>query len=302
MGGTAASGAARTRNASNNRRPNQRENSQVRRRYYTDLRSPSGVSCCVKYLVFGFNIVFWILGFLMLVVGCWAQFEKNNPYTQLNRLSKFYLDPAWLLIIIGAMTFAIGFSGCIGALRENTACLAIYSSLLGLLLLTELIIVIVVFISKDWIETEMKTRLDDMIILYRDDPDLQTLIDWMQTDWHCCGINKPDDWDKNLYFNSSAKALKSEEAGGVPFSCCVNSLELQNYACGHRARIMDPQQINNLIYTEGCLPKLQLWITNNLFYVGGAILIIGVIQFLGICFAQDLRTDIFEQKAKWSRR
>lgn len=88
-------------------------------------------------------------------------------------------------------------------------------------------------------EAELKTRLDDMVILYRDDPDLQTLIDWMQTDWKCCGINKPDDWDMNIYFNSSAKALKSEEAGGVPFSCCINSLELQNYACGHRVRIFD---------------------------------------------------------------
>jgi tetraspanin-5 len=127
--------------------------------------------------VFSFNIVFWIIGFLMLLVGVWAQLEKNNPYTQLNRLSKFYLDPAWMLIIFGTLTFAIGFSGkfnlstislslclgCIGALRENTFFLAIYSSLLGLLLLAELCLVILVFISKDWIEAELKTRLDDMV-------------------------------------------------------------------------------------------------------------------------------------------
>lgn len=114
----------------------------------------------------------------MLAIGVWAQLEKNNPYSQLNRLSKFYLDPAWVLIIVGTLTFAIGFSGklltimkdvfalssgCIGALRENTFFLAIYSSLLGLLLLAELIIVIVGFISKDWIEAELKTRLDDMV-------------------------------------------------------------------------------------------------------------------------------------------
>jgi len=299
MGGTAATG--RMRNVPSTRRQ-QRSTSHLRNRYYSDLRSASGVSCCVKYLVFGFNILFWIVGFMMLAVGVWAQLEKNNPYTQLNRLSKFYLDPAWMLIIIGALTFAIGFSGCIGALRENTFFLAIYSSLLGLLLLAELVMVVVAFISKDWIEAELKTRLDDMVVLYRDDPDLQTLIDWMQTDWHCCGINKPDDWDMNIYFNASAKALKSEEAGGVPFSCCVDSLELQNYACGHRARVLDLQHVSHRIYTEGCLPKLQLWFNNNLLYVGGAIFIVGIIQFLGICFAQDLRTDIFEQKAKWSRR
>lgn len=57
------------------------------------------------------------------------------------------------------------FSGCIGALRENTFFLAIYSSLLGLLLLAELCVIVLGFISKDWIELELKTRLDDMVIL-----------------------------------------------------------------------------------------------------------------------------------------
>ncbi|KAH7725470.1 tetraspanin family protein [Aphelenchoides avenae] len=253
-------------------------------RFHGELRGGSEISCCVKYTVFGFNVVFWIIGFLLLSIGVWAQIEKNNPYSQLNRLSKFYLDPAWMLIIIGAVTFAIGFSGCVGALRENTCFLAMYSSLLGLLLLAEAVIVVLAFVSKDWIETELRTRLDDM------------------TDWHCCGINKPDDWDMNIYFNSSAKALKSEEAGGVPFSCCVNSLELQNYACGHRVRIAHPQHMAGFIYTEGCLPKLQLWLNNNFVYVGTTVFVVAVIQFLGICFAQDLRSDIFAQRAKWSRR
>lgn len=84
---------------------------QIRHRYYPPPRSSSGVSCCVKYLVFSFNVIFWIVGLLMLAAGVWAQVEKNNPYSQLNRLSKFYLDPALMLIIIGATTFAIGFSG-----------------------------------------------------------------------------------------------------------------------------------------------------------------------------------------------
>lgn len=38
-----------------------------------------------------------------------------------------------------------------------------YSTLLGLLLLAEVIIVVLAFVSKDWIETELKTRLDDMV-------------------------------------------------------------------------------------------------------------------------------------------
>jgi hypothetical protein len=47
----------------------------------------------------------------------------------------------------------------------------------------------------------------------------------MQTDFQCCGINDPDDWDKNIYFNSSATALKSPE---VPVLCDTEAINL-NY-------------------------------------------------------------------------
>ncbi|TMS37338.1 hypothetical protein L596_004291 [Steinernema carpocapsae] len=145
---------------------------------------------------------------------------------------------------------------------------------------------------------ELRTRLDDMVIMYRDDPDLQTLIDWMQQDWKCCGINKADDWDMNIYFNASARALKSEEAGGVPFSCCISNDPLQNFACGHRVRL-DRERANNAIYTEGCLPKLQQWLDNNILIVCTVTVGIAIIQILSICFAQDLRSDIFAQRARW---
>lgn len=60
----------------------------------------------------------------MLLLGAWALVEKN-PYSEITpRLVKFYLDPAWLLVIVGSGIFIIGFSGCIGALRENTCFLA----------------------------------------------------------------------------------------------------------------------------------------------------------------------------------
>ncbi len=52
-------------------------------------------------------------------------------------------------------------------------------------MLTELATAVIGFASKDWMQRELESRLDGMVIMYRDDPDLQAVIDWMQRDWVC---------------------------------------------------------------------------------------------------------------------
>ncbi|KHN71830.1 Tetraspanin-17, partial [Toxocara canis] len=80
------------------------------------------------------------------------------------------------------------------------------------------------------------------VIMYRDDPDLQALIDWVQIYFKCCGMRSPHDWDMNIYFNKSSQQFSSPEAGGVPYSCCKQLRGADggpiNYFCGHGARLM----------------------------------------------------------------
>ncbi|XP_076363961.1 tetraspanin-12-like [Tachypleus tridentatus] len=57
--------------------------------------------------------------------------------------------------------------------------------------------------------------------------------------------------------------------------------------------------MSNLIYQKGCLTAGQEWLERNLLLISGVALIFSFIQILGICFAQNLRADIFAQKAKW---
>uniref|UniRef100_F1L520 Tetraspanin n=1 Tax=Ascaris suum TaxID=6253 RepID=F1L520_ASCSU len=265
----------------------------------------SEISCCVKYTIFGFNVLFWIIGFALLAIGVWAHYEKNSAYSHLNKASKFYLDPAVFLIFAGGLIFLIGFSGCVGALRENTCFLALYSTIIGLLLLAEMALVVLIFASKDWITQEFFTRLDDTVIMYRDDPDLQALIDWVQIYFKCCGMRSPHDWDMNIYFNKSSQQFSSPEAGGVPYSCCKQLRGAGggpiNYFCGHGARLMK-EGLSDAIHAEGCTPKIENYLSQNMTYVAVAVVLVAVIQILGILFAQNLRSDIFAQRAKWFHR
>uniref|UniRef100_A0A1Y1KB69 Tetraspanin n=1 Tax=Photinus pyralis TaxID=7054 RepID=A0A1Y1KB69_PHOPY len=201
-------------------------------------RETSEVSGCLKYMIFGFNVLFWLLGLGILTIGVWAWSEKDI-FNNLGRVANVALDPAFVLICIGSVTFIIGFTGCVGALRENTCLLAAYAIFLSILLLLEMTAGILGFVFKDWIKSQATAGFQTFIIHYREDPDQQNLIDWIQEDWlQCCGIEGPKDWDRNNYFNCSSRDIGSREACGVPFSCCKRKSNevIKNKQCGYDVR------------------------------------------------------------------
>lgn len=263
-------------------------------------RERTEVSCCIKYLVFGFNVLFWFLGIAICAIGVWAWSEKD-VFSNLSQLATITVDPALMLIICGLMMFVIGFTGCTGALRENTCLLLFYCVSIGVIFFAELILGILGFVYKNWVKTQIRGQLKHIIVNYREDLDLQNLIDWVQADWlSCCGVEGPNDWDFNMYFNCSAKTT---EKCGVPFSCCKPVLGdevLINKQCGYHVRHPDERlRLTERIYTAGCLPAGEKWLEEHLIPVAGVVVCTALIQILGICFAQNLRSDIFAQRAKW---
>ncbi|XP_050666981.1 tetraspanin-5 isoform X3 [Leptidea sinapis] len=303
-------------------------------------RDTTEVSCCLKYVIFGVNVLFWFLGLVILAVGIWAWTEKDT-FNNLSRLTNIALDPAFVLICVGTITFIIGFTGCVGALRENTCLLACYAVFLALLLLAEMTAGVLFFVFKDWIKQQGTTGFQTFITHYREDPDQQNLIDWIQEDWlQCCGVEGPRDWDRNAYFNCSSGAVGSREACGVPFSCCRNKPQdiIRNKQCGYDVRkptyqvsehvihergclvagedwlqrhivtvlaaVLTPLTLQNfdigkIIYDKGCLEAAEDWFDRNLLLVATTAVCTAFAHILGICFAQNLRADIFAQKSKW---
>ncbi|XP_078047013.1 tetraspanin 26A isoform X1 [Augochlora pura] len=265
-------------------------------------RDTSEVSCCLKYVIFGFNVMFWWLGLGIMAVGVWAWAEKDT-FNNLSRLTNVALDPAFILILVGTVTFVIGFTGCVGALRENTCLLAAYAIFLALLLLMEMAAGVLGFIFKDWIKSQATGGFQAFIIHYREDPDQQNLIDWIQEDWlQCCGIEGPKDWDRNNYFNCSSSDIGSREACGVPFSCCKRKPNeiIKNKQCGYDVRKPSYNfEVAKVIYEKGCIEAGEEWVERNLLAIATGAVGTAFAQILGICFAQNLRADIFAQKAKW---
>ncbi|GAA6091680.1 tetraspanin-17, partial [Tachysurus ichikawai] len=95
-----------------------------------------------------------------------------------------------------------------------------FSVFLGLIFFLELTAGILAFVFKDWIKDQLNFFINNNVKAYRDDIDLQNLIDFAQEYWLCCGAHGPDDWNQNIYFNCT-ELNPSRERCGVPFSCCV---------------------------------------------------------------------------------
>jgi len=262
------------------------------------------VSCCIKYLLFSFNVFFWIVGIGILAIGVYAWYEKQM-FQNIGTLTQteFFVDPGLIFMMVGAIIFIIGFSGCVGALRENTCLLMFFIACLVVILLCQVTVAVLLFVYKDWVEEKVTDALRSYIGRYRDDDDLQNIIDWMQDTWlRCCGVESLDDWDMNIYFNCSSP---SREACGVPFSCCkVDDPDaIINLQCGYDVR-KEPLKSNQgaYVYTTGCIDAVNDWVNLNMIPVAAGAVGVAVVEILGICFAHNLRQDIFAQKAKWRRR
>jgi len=57
--------------------------------------------------------------------------------------------------------------------------------------------------------------------------------------------------------------------------------------------------LEKIVNEKGCLQAGEEWLEHNLLTVAGIAVGIAFLQILGICFAQNLRADIFAQMAKW---
>uniref|UniRef100_A0A8C1Q018 Tetraspanin 5a n=1 Tax=Cyprinus carpio TaxID=7962 RepID=A0A8C1Q018_CYPCA len=265
------------------------------------------VSCCIKYFIFGFNIIFW--GVL-------------SNISSITDLGGF--DPVWLFMVVGGVMFILGFAGCIGALRENTLLLKFFSVFLGIIFFLELTAGVLAFVFKDWIKDQLNFFINNNIRAYRDDIDLQNLIDFTQEYWECCGAFGADDWNLNIYFNCT-DSNPSREKCGVPFSCCTKdpAEDVINTQCGYDVRAKPDAEQTTYINVKGCVPQFEKWLQDNLTVVAGIFIGIALLQvrtssatadcifcfyfiflslfpqIFGICLAQNLVSDIEAVRASW---
>ncbi|XP_023445919.1 tetraspanin-33 isoform X2 [Dasypus novemcinctus] len=291
----------------------------------------SFVSPLVKYLLFFLNMLFWVtcmpldsssapfalyqvekqclggrvlaagfvagcnsravIAMLMMAVGVYARLMKHAA-----AFACLAVDPAILLIVVGVLMFLLTFCGCIGSLRENICLLQTFSICLTVVFLLQLAAGVLGFVFSDKARGKVSEIINNAIVHYRDDLDLQNLIDFGQKKFSCCGGISYRDWSLNMYFNCSDDN-PSRERCSVPYSCCLPTPNqaVINTMCGQGMQEREYLEASEVIYTNGCIDKLVNWIHSNLFLLGGVALGLAIPQLVGILLSQILVNQIKDQ-------
>lgn len=267
----------------------------------------SYISGWVKYSMFAFNFVLWMLGTLLMGIGTYAAIEnwKQGQGFKLESVFDVIFNLAFLLIILGGIVFLVSFAGCIGALRENMCLLRFYSLTLLVFFLVEMALAALGFIFPNKLTDFMENKFsDELISNYRDDLDFQHVVDLVQTEFECCGISSEgyQDWSKNIYFNC-AEDNQSVYRCGVPSSCCKESYRMESglikIRCGFQLQNQTVDIVKEKINTGGCMIKMRGFVENNLYIVAGIALGVAVAQLLVIWLGRKLEGQIEDQKSLW---
>lgn len=144
------------------------------------------------------NVFVGSIGFLAIVVGGFFQHNSQYVLKMMNDEGDMYAT-SMAFIIIGFLVLVVTSFGWIAAINDSGRALIVYSIILGMIVIAEMVI--------GWISLTRITAIQVML-----DRNLRQLWDnkehhvafWntLQVMWSCCGIYSKDDWEH------------------TPFSCC----------------------------------------------------------------------------------
>ncbi|KAM3597512.1 uncharacterized protein V6R79_005526 [Siganus canaliculatus] len=236
----------------------------------------------LKYFLFVCNLVFTVLGLVVLGLGMWGLISKESFAKE--KISSIGTDPMLMLVTMGFILTMLCLSGCVGALRENCSLLKLFSAAVLVLITVQVLAAIMAYSLQDQIGGYLKSGMLAAMVRYQDDLDLRFIMDEIQSNLQCCGTDNYRDWEVNIYYNCSSPGVL---ACGVPATCCVDPLEngtVWNSQCGVGAQLLDEFTAQSVIFLGGCLGGISRWIEHHEGLIGTiGVVVLGVqILTLGI--------------------
>lgn len=220
-----------------------------------------GALLCMKYTLFAFNVVSFLLAIAIFALGLWARYEWDFKHF----IYELHLEAFWtgiyILIVTSGIVMVISFFGCCGAIMENPTLLGIYAILLILCFLLELAgVATVLSFGTLWsgVTWWLRTRFYELI--YNSDYNAREarILRIIQEEVGCCGSYSSLD-----YINVNKI---------VPFEC-------RDKATGNE-------------YLDGCYIRFSRFLEERSGWIAGVALLLIVLQLIGIIASCGMRSTL----------
>ena len=231
-----------------------------------------GCYSCVKYLMFAFNFLFWILGCVILGIGIWIKVDPKslkdladndeqlkNFFTEFETNYNYESLGAYVLITIGSIMMLIGFLGCCGAIKESQCMLATFFVFLTIIFIALIVAGVYVIIVKENVRQDFAKGLRKTI---------------------------EETKDKNEDLAKKARALMKSIQD--KFNCCGAGEGVTDYSSP------GDSQCAGQNYYQPCATSLYDRLTQNLIIIGGVAIGIAAVMLLGMIFSMMLCCAIRE--------
>nr|XP_020653985.1 CD82 antigen isoform X1 [Pogona vitticeps]XP_020653993.1 CD82 antigen isoform X2 [Pogona vitticeps] len=262
----------------------------------------SGCLKVTKYFLFLFNLLFFILGAVILGFGIWILVDKSSFISVLQTSSYSLKVGAYILIGVGAVTMLMGFLGCVGAVNEIRCLLGLYFTCLLLILLAQIAAALLIYFQRDQLNTEMSGIVNELVQNYNPNDDtnrtLETAWDYVQSQLSCCGWTGPETWKNNT-------VLQNNNQTSYPCSCSNDSTESASQMgfCPLEFVFNATTFEDWPVRKQGCMRGVQNWLKENLGIILGVCTGVAVIELLGmvlsICLCKNIHTEDYTKVPKY---
>ncbi|XP_062433850.1 CD82 antigen [Rhea pennata] len=255
----------------------------------------SGCLKVTKYFLFLFNLLFLILGAVILGFGIWILADKTSFIAVLQTSSPSLKTGAYILIGVGAVTMLMGLLGCLGAVNEIRCLLGLYFTCLLVILITQVAAGLIIYFQKEKLKEELSVIVRGLIETYdpsnEEENNLQDAWDYVQRQIACCGWDGAKDWENNAVLINRSMTI-------YPCSCSNSSKDSMTDSgfCDQGIPSNSTAKSDDWpVHQQGCVDGVQKWLKNNLGIILGVCTGVAVIELLGMMLSIALCKNIHSE-------
>ncbi|KAK8751903.1 hypothetical protein OTU49_010983 [Cherax quadricarinatus] len=251
---------------------------------------------CGKAVLLVFNLVFFVTGVAVMVVGVWCVGGEGRDVmlalapTPTHTPTLIHL--AYGLVGAGGVVLLTSVLGVWAALRENQCGLGLYVTVVVVVIAGEVTVGVLGVVYQLRAVESMAASLTNRLKAHYAAPGHETFtlaVDYVQYQLQCCGVGGPGDWAGSLWYVEGVGGRGRE----VPLTCCtlhpgpsahINPSPINVTLCQSTSTVS--HQVAR--HQQGCVGRVVGWVQAQSGIITGVGVGVGVLEVAGLVAAASL--------------